>query len=122
MRIRRVSSRMVGAFPAAARGGDLAALVSLLDPQVVLRADAGVLAGGLRVVRGVAAVSGQLGTFHRMAPAAPARPALVDGLAGLVASVDGWVVSVLGFTVAEGRIAAIDIWSDPGRPARLGLA
>ncbi|MEU4537562.1 RNA polymerase sigma factor SigJ [Streptosporangium sp. NPDC023825] len=113
--------RVVDAFLAAARGGDFAALVSILDPDVVLRADGGMLAGGMKVIRGMAAVAGQLATFQRMATGAATHPALVNGLAGLVNTVDGRVFSVMSFTVADGRIATIDILSDPDRLARLDL-
>ncbi|GAA4902997.1 RNA polymerase ECF family sigma subunit [Stackebrandtia albiflava] len=113
--------RVVDAFLAAARGGDFDALLAVLDPEVVLRADGGVLTGGVRVVQGAAAVAGRLDTFHRMATAADTRPVLVNGVAGLVNRVDGAVFSVMSFTVADGRIAAIDILSDPERLARLSL-
>ena len=115
--------RVVDAFLTAARGGDLTALLAVLDPDVTLRADGGkTLPGGLKVLHGVAAVSGQLATFHRMATLSTTRPALVNGMAGLVNTVDGELVSVMGFTVADGRIVAIDILSDPDRLARLDLA
>jgi RNA polymerase sigma-70 factor (ECF subfamily) len=113
--------RVVDAFLTAARGGDFDALVSILDPDVVLRADGGVLAGGLKVIRGVAAVAGQLATFQRMATAATTHPALINGVAGLVNTIDDQVLSVMSFTVSDGRIAAIDILSDPDRLARLDL-
>ncbi len=54
-------------------------------------------------------------------PAAPTRPALVNGLAGLVNTVDDQLVSVMSFTVSNGGIATIDILSDPDRLARLNL-
>ncbi|MFJ8546037.1 RNA polymerase sigma factor SigJ [Streptomyces sp. NPDC093586] len=114
--------RVVDAFLTAARGGDFDALLALLDPDVVLRADGGVLAGGLRVIRGADAVAGQAATFQRMATAATTHPALVNGLAGLVNTLDGQPLSVMSFTVADGRIAAIDILADPERLARLDLA
>ncbi|MFI7465045.1 sigma-70 family RNA polymerase sigma factor [Nonomuraea sp. NPDC049646] len=114
--------RVVDAFLAAARGGDLAALVSVLDPGVLLRADGGMLAGGLKVLGGVAAVAGQLATFQRMATSATTRPALVNGLAGLVNSIDDELISVMSFTISDGRIATIDILSDPDRLARLDLS
>ncbi|MEV0830575.1 RNA polymerase sigma factor SigJ [Nonomuraea rubra] len=113
--------RAVDAFLAAARDGDFAALVSVLDPDVVLRADGGLLTGGMKVIRGVAAVAGQLDTFHRMATGSATRPALVNGLAGLVNTIDGRLISVMSFTITGGRIAAIDILSDPERLARLDL-
>jgi RNA polymerase sigma-70 factor (ECF subfamily) len=113
--------RVVDAFLAAARGGDLDALLSLLDPDVVLRADGGALTGGLRVVRGAEAVAGQLDTFRRMATAATTHPALVNGFAGLVNTLDGKPLSVMSFTAVDGRITAIDILADPERLARLDL-
>ncbi|MET7425660.1 sigma-70 family RNA polymerase sigma factor [Dactylosporangium sp. NPDC005555] len=108
--------RVVDAFLAAARGGDFAALLSVLDPDVVLRADTG---AGLKVLRGRAAVSGQAATFQRMATRCVTGAVLVNGAAGLVNTVDGQVVSVMSFTVAGGRIASIDILSDPSRLPRL---
>ncbi|WP_229871986.1 sigma-70 family RNA polymerase sigma factor, partial [Streptomyces longisporoflavus] len=114
--------RVVDAFLTAARGGDFDALLALLDPEVVLRADGGAPTGGLRVIRGAAAVAGQLATFQRMATAAATRPVLVNGLAGLVNTIDGQPLSVIGFTVADGKIAAVDILSDPDRLTRLDLA
>ncbi|MEU8325526.1 RNA polymerase sigma factor SigJ [Nonomuraea sp. NPDC048881] len=113
--------RVVDAFLSAARDGDFAALVSLLDPDVVLRADGGVLTGGMKVIRGAAAVAGQLATFQRMATSAAAYPAVINGLAGLVNTIDDQLVSVMSFTASDGRIATIDILSDPGRLARLDL-
>lgn len=88
---------------------------------MVLRADGGVLAGGLKVIRGVAAVAGQLATFQRMATAATTHPALLNGVAGLVNTIDDQVLSVMSFTISDGKIAAIDILSDPDRLARLDL-
>ncbi|WP_406311705.1 RNA polymerase sigma factor SigJ [Streptosporangium sp. NBC_01639] len=113
--------RVVDAFLTAARGGDFAALVSILDPDVVLRADGGMLTGGMKVIRGAAAVAGQLATFQRMASSAATHPALVNGLAGLVNTIDGQLISVMSFTISEGKIATIDILSDPDRLAQLDL-
>ncbi|WP_101791119.1 RNA polymerase sigma factor SigJ [Nonomuraea indica] len=113
--------RVVDAFLTAARGGDFDALVSILDPDVVLRADGGTLAGGMKVLRGVAAVAGQLATFQRMATSATTRPAVVNGLAGLVNTIDGQLISVMSFTISGGKISTIDILSDPDRLARLDL-
>lgn len=113
--------RVVDAFLTAARGGDFDALVSILDPDVVLRADGGTLAGGMKVLRGVAAVAGQLATFQRMATSATTRPAVVNGLAGLVNTIDGQLISVMSFTISGGKISTIDILSDPDRLTRLDL-
>jgi RNA polymerase sigma-70 factor (ECF subfamily) len=115
--------RVVDAFLAAARGGDLTALLAVLDPDVTLRADGGkALPGGMRVLHGAQAVAGQLATFHRMATLSTTRPALVNGVAGLVNTVDGELISIIGFTIADERIVGIDILSDPERLARLDLA
>jgi RNA polymerase sigma-70 factor (ECF subfamily) len=104
---------VVEAFFAAARGGDLDALVAVLDPDVVLRSDT-------RVVRGSAAVAN--GAIMFADPARLVRPALVNGAAGVVVTVDGRPVSVMGFTVVEGKIMAIEAIGDPDRLTRLGLA
>ncbi|GLW89952.1 sigma-70 family RNA polymerase sigma factor [Actinokineospora globicatena] len=111
--------RVVDAFLAAARGGDLAALVAVLDPDVTLRTDSG---NGTRVLRGTESVAGQLATFHRMASLATAHPALVYGMAGLVNTISGEVFSIMAFTVADERIVAIDILSDPDRLSLVDLS
>ncbi|MFB4304671.1 RNA polymerase sigma factor SigJ [Actinomadura sp. GTD37] len=114
--------RVVDAFLAAAHDGDFDALVTVLDPDVVLRADGGkALPGGMRVLRGRETVAGQAVTFHRMATLSTSRPALVNGAAGLVNTVDGKLYSVMSFTVTGDRITAIDILSDPERLAALDL-
>jgi RNA polymerase sigma factor (sigma-70 family) len=113
---------VVNAFLAASRAGDFDALVAVLDPDVVLRADQGAAAGGSRRVRGAATVANQSMTFQRLATSDfSVRPALVNGAAGLVSYKGGRVYSVLGFTVAGGRIVEIDILADPDRLARLDL-
>ena len=112
---------VVDAFFLAARGGDLDALVALLDPDVVLRADFGVRRpAASRVVRGAAAVARQavLGAL----PGADLHPALVNGAAGVVVTVGGRPFAVLGFTVAEGRILEIDAIADPDRVRRVAAA
>src|SRR6266545_3323848 len=113
---------VVGAFLAAARGGDFDALLAVLDPDVVLRADAGAVpAGASRVIRGAPAVAEQALAFaQRLGPFA--RPALVNGAAGIVAAPGGRPVSVLGFTVTRRKIVEIDILADPARLRRLDLA
>jgi len=113
--------RVVDAFLAAARGGDLTALLAVLDPDVTLRVDGGKAFAGLRVLHGAEAVAGQLATFHRMATLATTHPALVDGTAGLVNTVDGELFSIIGFTVDGERIVGIDVLSDPDRLAGLDL-
>jgi RNA polymerase sigma factor (sigma-70 family) len=108
---------VVAAFLAASRGGDLDGLLAVLDPDVALRVDQG---AGIRVVRGAAAVAGRALTFARLAPFA--RPAVVNGTAGVVTVVDGRVVSVMAVTVRDGRIVELDILADPDRLAGLPTA
>ncbi|MEU3753910.1 sigma-70 family RNA polymerase sigma factor [Streptomyces olivoreticuli] len=103
--------QVVDAFLTAARGGDFDALVAVLDPAVVLRADTG--AGAPLEVRGAAAVAGQALTFQRMARFA--RPALVNGSVGIITDVDGQAMAVLGFTITDGKVTTIDILADTER-------
>jgi RNA polymerase sigma-70 factor (ECF subfamily) len=112
---------VVDAFLAAARNGDFDALVAVLDPDVVLRADAGTAGfASSRYVRGAREVAAQALTFASLAPLA--RPILVNGGVGSVAIVDGQPQSVVGFTIADGKIVEIDILADPVRLARLDLS
>ncbi|MDI3409417.1 RNA polymerase sigma factor SigJ [Streptomyces cavernicola] len=113
--------QVVDAFFAAARSGELNDLVAVLHPDVVLRADEGAARPGESVVvRGAAAVAGRALLFER--PLARVRPALVNGAAGVVVTVAGEPVSVMGFTVAGGRIVQIDVMADPERLAHLDLS
>ncbi|MBV9845450.1 MAG: RNA polymerase sigma factor SigJ [Kutzneria sp.] len=114
---------VVDAFLAASHTGDFQALLAVLDPHVVLRADSGAAsAGASREIRGAEAVAEQALTFSRLARAGGfVRRALVNGAAGLVQMVRGRVFSVLGFTVTNGKIVAIDILADPARLRRLDL-
>jgi len=105
---------VVDAFLAAAREGDFQALLDLLDPDVVVRADAS------RVVRGARSVAGQALSFAGRARFA--SPALVDGAPGLVVAVQGRPRTVLTFTVRDGRILELEVIADPGRLAGLDLA
>jgi RNA polymerase sigma factor (sigma-70 family) len=112
---------VVDAFFRAARGGDLDALVELLDPDVVLRADFGDRRPGASVViRGAAAVAGQ--SLRSALATADLHPALVNGTAGAVVTVRGRPFAVLGFTVAEGKIVEIDAIADPERVRRIAAA
>jgi RNA polymerase sigma factor (sigma-70 family) len=111
---------VVDAFLAAARGGDLEALVAVLDPDVVLRADRGTLRpGASREVRGARNVAAEAVGYARLARFA--RPALVNGAAGVVVAPGGRPFAVIGVTVARGRIAEIDILADPARLRELDL-
>ena len=108
---------MVDAFLAASRGGDFEALVALLDPDVVLRADpAAVQAGAAGELRGARAVAGTFSGRARFA-----RPALVDGAAGAVWAPGGQPRVVFGFTIAGGRIVEIELLADPERLRQLDL-
>jgi RNA polymerase sigma factor (sigma-70 family) len=111
---------LVDAFLAAARDGDFAALVAVLDPDVVLRVDRGAVPrGASREVRGAQAVVEQARTFALLV--ASARPALVNGAAGVVVAPRGRAVAVAGFTIARGRIVEIDLLADPARLRHLDL-
>jgi RNA polymerase sigma-70 factor, ECF subfamily len=112
---------VVDAFLAAARGGDLDALLAVLDPDVVLRADrGGVPRGASRELRGARAVAKQALTFSRLVEFA--RAVLVNGAAGIVSWLPGGQpFSVMGFTVRRRRIVEIDILADPARLRQLDL-
>jgi RNA polymerase sigma factor (sigma-70 family) len=109
---------VVEAFLAASRSGDFDALLAVLDPEVVLRADNGA-AGASRLVRGNRAVANQALTYSRLAPFS--RLALVNGAAGAVTAPGGVPRAIMGFTVAGGKIVEIDILADPERLGRLDL-
>jgi len=108
---------VVDAFFRAARAGDLAALVRVLDPDVVLRADPGPARGGVALVRGAEAVAGRAAMFAD--PARATHPAWVGGDPAVVVTVDGRVVTVMRFAVLGDRIVAVDALSDPDRLAVL---
>jgi RNA polymerase sigma-70 factor (ECF subfamily) len=112
---------VVDAFFSAARGGDLDALVAVLDPDVVLREDFGPRRpAASRVVHGALAVARQASLAANLA--ADLHPALVNGAAGVVVTVGGRPFAVLGFTVAAGKIVAIDAFGDPQRVRRIAAA
>lgn len=110
---------VVEAFMAASRGGDFEALLALLDPDVVLRADAGAAteeyAGPAvsKLVRGARAVVEQALLFSRMAPYN--EVALVNGLPGVITVVNGRLLGVMAVTVDNGKITQIDILADVDR-------
>jgi RNA polymerase sigma factor (sigma-70 family) len=116
----RRQREVVDAFFAAARGGDFDALVAVLDPDVVLRADGGTQRpSDTRVVRGAEQVARRALMFAGLSP--HVRPAMVNGVAGVVVAPRGQPFSVMAFTVAGGRIVAIDALSDPERLRELDL-
>ncbi len=109
---------VVDAFLAASREGSFDALLAVLDPDVVLRADrAAVSAGASREVRGAPAVAKQFSGRARSA-----QPALVNGAVGAVWAPRGRPRVVFGFTITRGKIVAIDILADPTRLRQLDLA
>src|SRR5918994_391332 len=110
---------VVDAFLAASRDGNLEALLTVLDPDVVLRADPGA-AGASREVRGAHAVAEQARAFSHLGQFS--RRALVNGVAGIVSRAPGGpTFSVMGFAVASGKITEIDILADPERLRLLDL-
>ncbi|WP_438828703.1 sigma-70 family RNA polymerase sigma factor [Streptomyces klenkii] len=113
----------VEAFFAAARDGDFEALVSVLDPDVILRSDGGPGRAALTVaIRGAKTVAAQATTWGKLSPFA--RPALVNGTAGVVVVPRDWKqpVSVMAFTVVAGKIVAIEVLADPERLGRVDLS
>jgi len=117
---------VVDAFFAAARGGDFEALLRVLDPDVVVRADyspgrsgtLGVTATtASREARGAKEVARQALTFSRLAEIA--QPALVNGAAGMVAWSGGHLYSVMGFIIRNGKIVEIDVIAGPERLRRI---
>ena len=110
--------RVVDAFLAAARSGDIAGLLAVLDPDVVLRADrTAVRLGDVTELRGADIVAGN---FKGKAQAA--RPALVDGALGVVVAPQGRLLLVLNLTFAGDRIAAIEVVADRDRLGALDLS
>lgn len=120
--------QIVDAFLAAARGGDLDALVAVLDPDVVLRADpAAVQASASKQASGAPALSSEVRGAPAVADAftgraQAAQPALVNGAAGAVWAPGGHPRAVLSFTITRGKIVEIEVLADPARLRQLDLA
>ncbi|HEY6501144.1 MAG TPA: sigma-70 family RNA polymerase sigma factor [Streptosporangiaceae bacterium] len=113
-----VQREVADAFLAAARQGDFEGLLAVLDPSVVLRADAGSSPlGPSRLVRGATAVATQAGRFAHLAR--HARPVLVNGGPGFLVARDHQPVALIGMTVRDGKIVEIDILTDTERLHRL---
>jgi RNA polymerase sigma-70 factor (ECF subfamily) len=110
---------VVEAFLAAARNGDFDALVSVLDPDVVLRSDGGAITALTQRVQGAEAVAGQALSWSRVD--LTLRRALVNGAAGMVAFLHGKPFSIGAMTIENGRIVEIDFLADPERIAQLDL-
>ncbi|HLY14615.1 MAG TPA: RNA polymerase sigma factor SigJ [Candidatus Limnocylindrales bacterium] len=114
---------VVDAFVAAVRTGDFDALIAVLDPEIVLRADGGTRwVGATRELRGAITVGRSALTITRLLEGMAVQNALVNGAPGIVSrDADGAPFSVMGFTMRDGRIIEIDVLADPERLARLDL-
>jgi RNA polymerase sigma factor (sigma-70 family) len=108
---------VVGAFLAASRAGDFEALLAVLDPDVVLRADMGAATSLSAIVRGAAEVAGRALMFRRFGY--EPRVVFVNGAIGVLTLADGRPVSLMAVTVAGGRIVELDVLADPARLALL---
>jgi RNA polymerase sigma factor (sigma-70 family) len=122
----RRQREVVDAFLTAARDGDFEALLAVLDPDVVVRADQGAVpagavgaAGAAGPVRGAAQVARRAMLFAQLGLLT--HPALVNGVAGAVTTRDGVAFSVAAFTVRGGKVVALDILADPDRLRSLDL-
>ena len=111
---------LVDAFLAAAREGDFDALLRVLDPDVVRRVDAGATGPDVpRILRGARALASQAIGFASLSYVA--RRALVNGAPGVVTFADGEPYTVVGFTIAHGKITEMNILADPARLRQLDL-
>jgi RNA polymerase sigma-70 factor (ECF subfamily) len=113
--------RVVDAFLAAAREGDFDQLLSVLAPDVVMRFDV-----GPRSRRGLPTLAGADAVARHVLTTAPrfisrSQPVLVNGTAGAFFGTPDDPISVLGFTIASGRIAALDLIADPAKLSRVRL-
>ncbi|MBV8195201.1 MAG: sigma-70 family RNA polymerase sigma factor, partial [Candidatus Dormibacteraeota bacterium] len=118
----RRQRQVVDAFFQAARLGDFDALVTMLDPDVVLRSDFGVKRPPApTVLRGAEAVAGSALNGAAL-PSTQLHPALVNGAAGVVVTARGRPFAIIGFTVADGRIVEIDVVAGAKRVGRLATA
>ncbi|GAA0414134.1 sigma-70 family RNA polymerase sigma factor [Microbispora corallina] len=115
----REQREVVQAFLSAARNGDFEGLLRVLDPEVKLTVDT---PGGVVVVLGATEVAAGAQSRTRAGAAARGRVVLVDGLPGFVSwREDGTPLSVMAFTVVDGRIARIAALIDPARLASMDL-
>jgi RNA polymerase sigma-70 factor (ECF subfamily) len=113
----REQREIVEAFLAAARNGDFDALLALLDPDVVLRADMGV--GPVQVIRGAEAVVSQARAYSQLGLVP--RRALVDGIPAWISTREGELFSVAAFGLRDGKIVSLYFLSDPARLERLDI-
>jgi RNA polymerase sigma-70 factor, ECF subfamily len=106
--------RIVDAFLAASRAGDFEALIAVLDPDVVFRVDLGPKARGRPPVHGADPVARQI--LARGRPLAPlGRPAIVNGVPGVLVVSNGRRLAAVAFTFSHERIIEIDVVADPAR-------
>jgi RNA polymerase sigma factor (sigma-70 family) len=117
---------VVGAFLAASRGGDFSALLAVLDPDVVLRADAAMVAASLARLGDTPDLAPEIRGREEVAKrftgrAKAAQPALVDGEPGLVFVIGGQPRAVIDFVVEDGRITEISLIADPQSIGALDL-
>src|SRR5690606_34606122 len=103
----RAERTVVEAWLRAVRGGDLGALLGLLDDDAVLAADYGT---GAETVRGGARTARRATEFGRLA--AGATPVLAGGRPAVVSVVGGRVVSVMAFEIDDGRVVRLDVLAD----------
>jgi RNA polymerase sigma-70 factor (ECF subfamily) len=115
----REQRRVVDAFLAASRQGDFEALLQVLDPDVVFRIDTGPREGQKPVVGAAAVARRILARGSRLAP--HARPAIVNGNAGVIVIPDARPFAVVGFSIENGKIVEIDLIADPAKLAHLDL-
>ncbi|MDQ3486182.1 MAG: sigma-70 family RNA polymerase sigma factor [Acidobacteriota bacterium] len=116
----RKQRRVVDAFLAAVQDGDFERLVTVLHPDIVLRADGGAAKGMSRLVRGAQAVASQAAAFSKLGLSS--QVVLVNDNVGVVSRLpDGRVLSVISFTVADGKVIEMDILADPDRLGHLDL-
>ena len=112
--------QVVDAFLAASRRGDFDALLAVLDPHVVLRADSTAAAGGrAREIRGAVAVARGALSFSRYA--ALAQPALVNGAVGVIGPRERGLVAA-ALTISDNKITEIDIVADPASIRKIEFA
>ena len=113
---------VVDAFLSALRAGDIQGLLEVLDPDLVVRADAVAASGGAATeVRGAEPWAKQALAAYRRG-ARSARAALVDGAVGVVIAPWGRLFRVLTFTISAGKIVAMDVVGDPARLGQLEVA
>jgi RNA polymerase sigma-70 factor (ECF subfamily) len=109
--------KVVDAFLAAAREGDFEALLEVLDPDVVVRADFG--PAGVQEIRGAAQVAAQARSYAQLGLVI--RPALINGAVGAVSMLNGELFSLGAMTIRGGKIVELDFLVDPDRLRELDL-